>query len=220
MDYRTRIYAHRGLWGASVTQNSPEAILNALEEGFSVEIDIRDFAGELRVSHDPAAEESPRWIDVLESIEFLKKSLGNQTFALNIKSDGLIPIFRRTGFPSSPHFFFDFSVPEGHQYLREGLPIASRLSEYESQSNISCETSVAAVWLDGFHDDWYIDSPEIESFLGLNPAIPVILVSPELHGREFSRAWGWLRDKYVGGSNISICTDHPYKVEEFLIGSS
>lgn len=201
-------------------QNSVESILLALDEGFSVETDIRDLAGELMVSHDPATEESPSWFELLRSIQLLQKNLNDQTFALNVKSDGLIPLFRRTGFLNSPHFFFDFSIPEGQQYRREGLPIAYRLSEYESQSNISFETSVAAVWLDGFHDDWYIDSPEIESFLSLNKAIPVILVSPELHGREFSRAWGWLRDKYVGGRNISICTDHPYKVEEFLIGSS
>ena len=201
-------------------QNSLESILLALEEGFSVETDIRDLAGELVVSHDPATEESLRWLELLRSIELLQKDLNDQTFALNIKSDGLIPLLCRTGFLNSPHFFFDFSIPEGQQYRREGLPIASRLSEYESQTSISFETSVAAVWLDGFHDDWYIDSPVIESFLGLNPAIPVILVSPELHGREFSRAWEWLRDKYVGGSNISVCTDHPYKAEEFLIGSS
>ena len=220
MDIRSRIYAHRGLWDEAGMQNSLESILLALEEGFSVETDIRDFAGELVVSHDPATEESLRWLELLRSIELLQKDLNDQNFALNIKSDGLIPLFRRTGFLHSPHFFFDFSIPEGQQYRREGLPIASRLSEYESQTTFSFETSVPAVWLDGFHDDWYTDSPVIESFLNLNPAIPVILVSPELHGRDFSRAWVWLRDKYVGGSNISICTDHPYKVEEFLIGSS
>ena len=220
MEARSRIYAHRGLWGASADQNSIEAILTALEEGFSVETDIRDFARELRVSHDPAHEQSPTWTELLNAIELLERRLANQTLALNIKSDGLIPLFQESGLPNSPHFFFDFSVPEEQRYRSQGMPFASRLSEYEIPTSSSFGTGAAAIWLDGFHDDWYVDSPFIENFLLTNPATTLVLVSPELHGREFSRAWRWFRDKYVSGSNIAICTDYPYKVEEFLIGSS
>jgi hypothetical protein len=219
MDIRSKIYAHRGLWGESVMQNSLESILLALDKGFSVETDIRDFAGELRVSHDPATEESPGWLELLASLEVLQRDLQNQTFALNIKSDGLIPLFRKTGFLNSPHFFFDLSVPEGQKYNAEGLPLATRLSEHEIQT-ASYATNPLAFWLDGFQEDWYIDAPIIESLMVSNPDVPIVLVSPELHGRDFSRAWGWFKDMYRGGRNISICTDHPFKVEEFLIGSS
>jgi glycerophosphoryl diester phosphodiesterase len=213
------IYAHRGLWNATVKQNSLEAILTALEQGFSVETDIRDFAGELRISHDPAQEESPKWFDLLRALEFSQKTFHNQTFALNVKSDGLIPLFRKAGDLNSPHFFFDFSVPEGQRYVAEGFPLAARFSEYET-NNTSYARNPTAVWLDGFREDWFIDSPVIESFMRSNPAIPIILVSPELHGRDFDLAWSWLKMKRRDGGNISICTDHPYEVEEFLSGTS
>lgn len=219
MDTRSRIYTHRGLWDSSVEQNSIEAILTALKQGFSVETDIRDFAGELRISHDPAVEESPKWVDLLRALESSQKTFRNQTFALNVKSDGLIPLFRKSGDLNAPHFYFDCSVPEGQKYVAEGLPLAARCSEYEME-NTSYANNAAAVWLDGFLEDWYIDSPVIESFMKSNSAIPIVLVSPELHGRDFDLAWSWFKTKLRDGGNVSICTDHPYEVEAFLSGKS
>ena len=219
METRSRIYAHRGLWDASVEQNSLRAIMTALEQGFSVEIDIRDFAGEIMISHDPAREDSPTWAQLLRALEFSQETFRNQTFALNVKSDGLVPLLQTSGNLNEPHFFFDFSVPEGQRYAAEGLPLATRFSEYE-MNNVPYASNPAAVWLDGFIDDWYIDSPLIESFMRSNPAIPIVLVSPELHGRSFDLAWSWFKTKFINGGNFSICTDHPYEVEEFLSGKS
>ena len=53
------IIAHRGLWNSKIQQNSKEAIKNAINDGFSIETDIRDYDGaKIGISHDPINSDS------------------------------------------------------------------------------------------------------------------------------------------------------------------
>ena len=49
-----KIIAHRGFWLEKSEQNSLKAFKKAFENGFGVETDVRDFNGELVISHDIA----------------------------------------------------------------------------------------------------------------------------------------------------------------------
>lgn len=46
------IYAHRGLWKKENEKNKIKSIVLVMESDFNVEIDIRDFNGNVYISHD------------------------------------------------------------------------------------------------------------------------------------------------------------------------
>src|ERR1041385_640435 len=48
------IISHRGYWTAPAEKNQEVAFRRALGLGFGIETDIRDLAGDLVISHDPA----------------------------------------------------------------------------------------------------------------------------------------------------------------------
>ncbi|MDA0991940.1 MAG: hypothetical protein O3A51_14465, partial [Verrucomicrobia bacterium] len=62
----------------------------ALQEGFGIETDVRDYRGELVIAHDIATAGAPAFADFLSL-----KSLESQTLALNIKADGLGPSLKQ-----------------------------------------------------------------------------------------------------------------------------
>jgi len=80
------ILAHRGLWQSPAEKNSRAALRRALEDGFGVETDIRDRAGQLVISHDPPQAEVPT---VAEFFEAYAEMGAPGILALNIKADGL-----------------------------------------------------------------------------------------------------------------------------------
>lgn len=47
-----RIIAHRGVWTANETQNTPEAVQDALTMGFDVEVDVWRVGGRWYFGHD------------------------------------------------------------------------------------------------------------------------------------------------------------------------
>jgi glycerophosphoryl diester phosphodiesterase len=47
-----KIIAHRGMWFNKHEQNTLVAFERALENGFGIETDFRDFNGSLVISHD------------------------------------------------------------------------------------------------------------------------------------------------------------------------
>ncbi len=45
------LLAHRGYWSNGIPGNSPEALKRALECGYGIESDVRDYDGTLVISH-------------------------------------------------------------------------------------------------------------------------------------------------------------------------
>lgn len=196
-----RIFAHRGIWGNGVEGNSADALLAALELGFSVETDIRDNKGRIVIAHDPVLPKSePLDLDSL----LAQRGSESGVIALNVKADGLI------GIGAQGHegvFFFDMSAPEALRYVSSGLEIALRLSDREpamTPKGLSPEW----LWVDCFDGDWFtqFDFSEFEDFKG------VIIVSPELHGRDSSRAWSFIAENWNKIPNLCICTDRPLEM--------
>lgn len=198
------IYAHRGIWDSSSEMNSKRAIDAAKAGGFSIETDIRDFSQTIVISHDPV---------VCENRLTLNQVLDSQySFALNIKSDGLLKLLEpfHDLIKNSNSFLFDGSIPEMIKYKNSGLPYALRLSEYEKTLSWNADV----IWVDGFHSDWWLDSPSIEVILQTKK---VVLVSPEIHGRDYRRTWDWILEKRnLGHENLCICTDFAQELKDQL----
>jgi glycerophosphoryl diester phosphodiesterase len=200
-DNRSRIFAHRGIWNEA-PQNSLIALTRAADEGFAVETDIRLVAGKVVLSHDPT---------YLDQANTLSEVLPGVTpFALNIKEDGLIPYLDINILNESNCFFFDGSLPELYKYKKAGFLTACRLSEYESELPWASQV----VWLDAFVDEWWINSDKLKR---LTENALVVVVSPELHGRDKLRAWEEISREFQSGNpNIGVCTDHPEEFEAIL----
>jgi glycerophosphoryl diester phosphodiesterase len=191
------IFAHRGFWNNSFTQNSMDSFMAAAEHGYSIETDIRSFNGNLVVSHDQISGEKFLGLEDLSKV--------SSCFALNIKEDGLqANILKwKEWIRSSNSFVFDGSVPEMYRYRKEGIKHALRMSEYEQELSWDCEV----VWLDSFESDWWIDNISVLRALENKE---VIVVSPELHGRDPQNLWGVLQEsREKGRFDFSICTDFP-----------
>ena len=205
------IIAHRGYWLDSSEKNTLIAFSRALENGFGIETDFRDFDGDLVISHDiPTAGA----IQATQLIDLYQKYPVSSPMALNIKSDGLHGLINRfisdAKFTSA--FVFDMAVPDMRAYLKNQAPTFTRLSEYEPQPAFL--TDCKGVWLDAFESEWYgVDT--IDSLLKQNKAVAI--VSPELHGRPHLVLWELIRAHHLHHNNLlSICTDFPMQAKEYF----
>lgn len=209
------ILAHRGFWRSSAEHNSETAFVRALERGYGIETDLRDLNGEVVISHDmPRAGAMP----LRRFLELYCSFPGRPLLALNVKADGLQHAVQEAldGAGVSNLFLFDMAVPDMLGYLRLGLPVYARRSEYEAPSPIEARTQ--GLWLD-----------QLEA--GAVPAVwiaevaargmAVALVSPELHQRPHAEAWGaWLgelaRLPPERAARVSLCTDLPDEAAAFF----
>lgn len=183
------------MWDFKARSNTSGAIQLAIRTGFSLETDFRVNGAEIVIAHDPDSEIYPADLGhVLQA-----------TVAINLKEDGLLPYFEkwRQAIEVSSSFFFDGSVPEMYKYYKSGLPHALRLSEFERE--IPWNSSV--IWLDAFESDWWLDTDSFKRILSFPR---VVVVSPELHGRDHRAVWDAVLEATANGhENLSICTDYP-----------
>jgi len=194
---RPSVYCHRGFWRTFPQQNSVESFDLASENGFSIETDIRFFEGSAVVCHDLPIELGLSKLDEL--------SVYSSSFALNVKEDGLQNFFVRVQpwMEATNSFVFDGSIPEMFRYRELGINHALRLSEYEK----SLSWQSGYIWLDSFHDDWWLKD---QSILNTLQDSQIIVVSPELHGRDPRFVWDFLsNERSIGRFDFSICTDKP-----------
>jgi hypothetical protein len=191
------VFCHRGLWESLSLQNSLQSFESAQNFGFSVETDIRYSEGRAVICHDLAVEAELPHLDLLTGF--------TNSFALNIKEDGLQSFFvnMRSWIEMTNSFVFDGSVPEMFKYLEIGISHALRLSEFEK----TIPWQSGHIWLDSFYEDWWLEDKEaFKVFEGSQ----VVVVSPELHGRDPRFVWDFLSNERTKGRfDFSICTDRP-----------
>lgn len=201
-----QIYAHRGLSSDSLLENSRDSIVAAKNLCFGAEVDLRMRNQGIYLSHeqDLASDKA-----TLEEISELLMPL-----ALNIKEDGLLP-FVKTSFNFQENmnsFVFDGSIPQMLFARKNSIPHALRISEYENELPWQPDY----VWIDCFDGDWYIESKNIYKIVEEHK---VVFVSPELHGRDYSKAWSFIHNISVKSDSwIGICTDYPVEFQEFIGG--
>ena len=190
------ILAHRGEWSQEAPANSAASLNNAILHGFGIETDIRDQDSELVISHDPCTNKEYEHFEQFLTLE--------SRIAINIKSDGLLTKLEpmRNLIIDSQSFVFDCSFPELLKFRRAGIPHAIRISEFERE--LYWEPNF--IWLDAFESDWWIEDA---TTLKMIEKIPTVIVSPELHKRDFSEVWEKVLMLRSSGLEISVCTDFP-----------
>ena len=180
----------------STPKNSRAALEDATKAGYSIETDIRLYDNNLIISHD--AEISGEEVR-LDTVNFADSSV-----ALNIKSDGLVTHVK-SWFSSrllDGTFVFDGSIPEMYKYLQHSIPHALRLSEFESE----LPWIPNYIWLDAFTIDWWLNDQKVVDIIKNSK---VIIVSPELHGRDPRRVWDFILEDINNFLDVSFCTDRP-----------
>jgi hypothetical protein len=206
-----KIIAHRGYWFDSSEKNTLVAFSRALEGGFGIETDFRDFNGQLVISHDIPVDNAMK---VDEFINLCKQYPVSSQIALNIKSDGLYSLVKKLISESGMlnYFVFDMSVPDTRGYLSAQIPVFTRLSEYETAPAFFEQSQ--GIWLDAFESEWY-DATVINNLLDSNKQVAI--VSPELHGRSHLDLWQFLKmHDFHNHKLVSLCTDFPLEAKEYF----
>ncbi len=84
------VLAHRGFWENPMQKNTKESFKRSFERGFGIETVIRDYQGNLVISHDMADQDSMLFEDFCSLYTHYRLILKcDLPLALNIKSDGL-----------------------------------------------------------------------------------------------------------------------------------
>jgi len=206
------ILSHRGFWIQPEERNSKAAFDRSFENEFGVETDIRDSAGRIFISHDMAKGDEMTTEDFLKLYNSYSYAF---PLALNVKADGLFKamadLLQKNKIDN--YFFFDMSLPDALGYVKEGLKIFSRQSEYEKEHYLYKEAG--GIWLDEFHQHWINEKTIQQHFVEKKK---VCIVSPELHGRNYKEEW----DHYkhitykFGLENLMLCTDYPEEAKTFF----
>ena len=206
------ILAHRGAWKDIKEQNSFISFQNAQKLKVGIETDIRDYNGEIIISHDLPTKKT---IELKDLFKLWNENAFKSFLALNIKADGLSEELSKyiLNYNIDNYFFFDMSIPETKRYKELGLNYFIRISEFEKDQTFFHNSS--GVWLDCFISDWY-DKELIQSFLIQGKVVAI--VSPELHKRPHIDLWKKLKKMNLPWNlgKILICTDFPKEAKEFF----
>ena len=216
-----QILAHRGFWKVPEEKNSRTALERAFAAGFGVETDIRDQTGTLVISHDPP---SGRCITFQDLLSLYRRYDPPGPMALNVKADGLQNLsaaaLTKEELRRDAYFFFDMSIPDALGYARQNLPIYTRESEFEPTPHLL--DMAQGVVLDCFHSDWIRPAKILQH---LQAGRSVMLISPELHGRDPAQAWTVWREltetrvEQPAGTGLMLCTDRPQEARESFGGA-
>jgi glycerophosphoryl diester phosphodiesterase len=206
------ILSHRGYWKEALEKNQTIAFERSFSLGFGTETDIRDYKGELFISHDIADENC---ISVKEMLEIYNRYDYTLPLALNIKADGLQVKLKELleEYKIENYFVFDMSVPDTFGYLKQNIKAFTRESEYEKIPSFYDEA--CGIWLDEFQGHW-ITKETIKKHIENNKQI--CIVSPDLHKREYQKEWQHYKEieEELGVDNLMICTDYPEEAKEFF----
>ena len=150
------LISHRGYWVNENEKNKINAFHRAFKFGFGAEIDLREYKGELLVSHDLLCGEELNFDQILSIWD------GESKLALNIKEDGLASIIQSKMKPyaSENWFVFDMSIPDTFLYLNMGIKTYIRESEYENYPLLVSKSS--GIWLDQMLENSYSQNWLIE----------------------------------------------------------
>ena len=204
------ILCHRGFWQKQVEQNSLASFKKALELGYGIELDIRDFGSNIVIAHDLPNNESALFSNFFDQLNNYEHN--NKTIAINIKSDGLVSKIKGliNEYELADYFTFDMSIPEMLRYQNAGLNYFTRLSEYEKDP-IMIENATG-IWLDAFETEWY-DEDYLNGLLQNKKDI--CIVSAELHGRDYTNQWALIKG-LNDQNNLMLCTDKPNEAREYF----
>lgn len=209
-----KILAHRGYWSKKgLRDNTKEAFLLSLENGFGFESDIRDYCEKLVISHNIANAFS---IDLEEIFKLLNDYNDRFTFAINIKSDGLKYLLNSyiKKYNINNYFVFDMSIPQMFEFNEMNMNYFSRQSDIESIPYLY--ENAKGIWVDCFKSTEWITKDLINNHLEKEKKI--CLVSPELHGNsDYRNFWEKIKKFNLNSDQLMLCTDYPDEARKFFL---
>jgi hypothetical protein len=150
--------------------------LNTIPPEYGVEIDVRDYNGEVIIEHDP-------FIGGLKLIDYIIH-YRHSFLIVNVKSEGIEnEVIKILGDRLIRNYFFlDSTVPVMVKLgTTSKIHIATRVSEFEPLSYANAMSRIASwIWLDCFNNI-PIDSREFQDLK--NMGYKICIVSPDLQGR-------------------------------------
>jgi hypothetical protein len=177
--------------------NDP-ASLKSIPHERGIEIDLRDYDGDIRLVHDP--------LQTGPSFEELLRNYSHRLLVLNLKCDGIEePVLRLLSkYKVEDFFFLDLAPPQFIRLLRRGeTRWAVRVSEYETVgAALTFRGKAQWCWVDTFEGS---PTPP-RSIQVLREAFQVALVSPELHGYG-KAAIRPFQEKLQGVAFDAVCSD-------------
>jgi hypothetical protein len=204
------IISHRGYWIDKSEKNTSLSFNRSFRLGFGTETDLRDFNGNLVISHDIPNENAI----LIDDFFKLYTSQSNSLLALNIKSDGLQSILKNKleEFSIQNYFVFDMSVPDTLGYINNGTRFFSRQSEYEMMPIFYDQAD--GIWLDSFNKEWF----DLELIINhIKNGKKVAIVSSELHGRDQMGLWNFLKTSNLyKEEKLILCSDFPELASNFF----
>ncbi len=207
------IIAHRGVWKSSHQKNSETAFKQAIDEGYGIETDVREYNGSLVLSHD-VADGSSVLLSTL--FEYYEKKNSTVILALNVKEDGIQAMVKEmlAKYKIEKYFFFDMSIPEMVVYDCMEMKFFTRESDIEH--SLVLYDKAEGVWVDAFYKDWDM----LKSIRKhLSNGKKVSLISPEIHCKDESIIWERLKESGIcDDSGFFMCTDYPVRAREYFGG--
>ncbi len=205
--------SHRGYWLNPSEKNSMIAFKRSFSQGYGTETDIRDYCGELVISHDLPSKNSLKFEDFLDLFVRYDHRL---PLALNIKSDGLAKYINEflKFYKVDNYFCFDMSIPDSMNYFEVDMNVFMRRSEYEVDNQLYSHAK--GIWLDSFSVN-SLDCRDIVRYMELGKK--VCIVSPELHRRDESKVWQDIKslsEEYFYSEQLMLCTDKIEKVVDYF----
>ena len=205
------ILAHKGYWLNKNEQNSLNAFKTAFSLGFGIETDIRDYNGEIVISHDIPDKNCIKLEQVFSAYKKFQQDL---PLALNIKSNGLQDKLKKSleKYKIKNYFVFDMSVPDALTYYKGNCVFFTRKSEYEEVPSFYSQAK--GVWMDEFVSHW-INEKLVSKCV--KDGKKICIVSPELHQRNYKKEWPEYKklEQHLK-VQLMICTDHPEKARWFF----
>ncbi len=165
-----------------------------------IEIDVRDYDGEMRCAHDPFTSG--------EALQHLLDGYAHAFAIFNVKADGLEPrimqLAKEMGITS--YFFLDCANPTLVKLAQSGFSrIAVRYSEYEPlEFALAFSGKAEWIWVDCFS----VLPLNSSSYERLRRWFKICIVSPELQGHSRSRI-GEFRQILQDLPVDAVCTDFP-----------
>ena len=205
------ILAHRGFWQNGNEKNSVKAIHNALRNGFGFESDIRDYNGELVISHDVPTDASAKGEQVFE----LLSCFDTLCFAINIKSDGiqemLMDMLNR--YKISNYFVFEMSSPQAIEYVSSKIRLYTRQSDIEPEPVLYDYAD--GIWIDSFSGyDWVTEEL---LWNHIKNGKKICIASPDLHNAvDYKLFWERLKNYDMKTDAMGLCTDYPEEARSFF----
>lgn len=209
------IFSHRGI-GFSQQENSLEALRNAVEKGFSVEVDLRFIKNNIILSHDEVTDDKggPEFNGLLKLMEDNPQVY----FALHLKEDSPV-LFNALadamkGFNNFFLFMTDFSQDKFIITVFEKLG-SSHLAMYTNDTFLdpALLEKTDYLWLDEMKFALYNDLENLFRY-----GKKIICCSPELLMKDYRGRLGFFQEK-IGEQRkqiFGICTDFCPVYEKYL----